>query len=475
MNRQLPKLALVFLPLLNLLVGNSTANADVQTASWHCDKSPLLIADVRLIGETKPVSILIRAGRIQWIKSNYDDSLLPPGTRALQGDGATVIPGLVDSHAHFDSLAAAQHLHSELDTQTEVFPITFRQTLASGVTLARTHLAALADMPLMSAISEDDCFPAPRLTLSGPGLLGGAPAVNARLMRGVDGPADASKKVEELADHGADWIALHNISGFSESELEAIASSSRARQVRLMADTEEVKDFAVALNWPIRSGEYINRTSIREYPAEIVDVLSARDTPFVVTPPIGYYRRSATYSGNPVQHATAMSQFVGDDIGSEMTLSFADAFAGDKYIQEAVANVTTHRSKFQQLRDAGAVLIVGSDSGSLGQFHHDAIWHELTAWRAYGVSIEETIAAATEIPAGILDRRDTGVLQPGARADLVVYGGDISSTELSRDNVVAVVKGGVVYVANAEWVGPTTEQTLSLIADYRNQIPARAK
>ena len=171
----------------------------------------------------------------------------------------------------------------------------------------------------------------------------------------------------------------------------------------------------------------------------------------------------------------AMSQFVDNDIRREMTLSFADAFAGDKYIQKAVANVMTHRAKFQQLRGAGAVLMVGSDSGSLGQFHYDAIWHELTAWRAYGASIEETIAAATEIPAAILDRRRTGVLQPSARADLVIYGGDISSTELSRENVIAVVKGGVVYVANSEWTGPTTEQTLSLIAEYQNQVTANTK
>jgi len=474
MNRVLARLVVFLLPVLWPITGCQETDSNVPTGLWRCDQSPLLITDVHLIGETEAKSILVNQGRIQWIEAGYEGSSVPPETRTLHGNNATVLPGLIDSHTHFDSLAAAQHLHSVLDTQTQVFPITFRQTLASGVTLSRTHLAALADMALMSAVSDDDCFPAPRLSLSGPGLLGGAPDVNARLMRGVNGKADALRKVDELASHGAEWIALHNISGFPEDELEAIVSSAQARGMRLMADTETGEDFSTALNWPIASGEYIDRTDVSGYPSEIVAGIAGREIPFVVTPPIGYYRRSATYGGDPIHHKSAMSLFVADDISDQMTQSFADAFKDDEYVQRAVAHAATHSGKFRQLREAGAALIVGSDSGSLGQFHHDAIWHELSAWRTYGSSIEQTIAAATEIPAAILNRPGAGVVRAGARADLVIYGGDISSEELSRENVVAVIKGGVVYVENSEWIGPTTEQTLSLIAEYQARVNGKA-
>jgi len=456
----------LLLAVLGTFAGCEVTDGSTPIAEWHCDQSPLLIADVHLLGETEPKFILIEEGRIRWITSEHDDLPLPPNTRTLHGNNATAVPGLIDSHAHFDSLAAAQHLHSSLDTQTQVFPITMRQTLASGVTLARTHLSALADMALMSAISDDACFPSPRLSLSGPGLLGGASDVNSRLMRGVDGPSDASEKVDELADFGAEWVALHNIHKFLGSELTAIVSAADERGLQLMADTDGFEDLATALKWPITSGEYINNSIEKHYPAEIIAAISGRGRPFVVTPPVGYYRRSAMYMENPARLDSSLFLFVDDDVEEEMDRTFATDCDSDKYIRQAVSCFATHESKFQQLQQAGAVLVVGSDSGSLGQFHHDAVWHEMATWRAYGASIQETIAAATEIPAEMLGRSDAGSLVPGAHGDLVIYGGDIENDDLSREHVVAVVKGGVIYVDDHEWTGPTTEQTRALIAKY---------
>ena len=99
-------------------------------------------------------------------------------------------------------------------------------------------------------------------------------------------------------------------------------------------------------------------------------------------------------------------------------------------------------------------MVVGSDSGSLGHFHHDAIWTEMSAWRSFGVSSADTIAGATSAPAKMLERNDIGSLDVGARSDIVLFASDLEDIGFDRESVNAVIKGGVIFVADGEWRGP---------------------
>ncbi|MHA7872720.1 MAG: amidohydrolase family protein, partial [Hyphococcus sp.] len=211
----------------------SAANALAE--EWTCDQAPLLIDNVRLLGREDTTSILIKDGVIEWVGAASMRSDALSSARVLDAGGATALPGLIDSHTHFDALPAAKHRQRELSAQTEIFPITMRQTLASGVTTARAHLSVLPDMALMTALSADNCFPSPRIYVSGPGLVGGAPEANSRLMRGVKSPDDAAAKIIELANSGASWAALHGIARFSEPEREAIINTAQQTNIKLMA------------------------------------------------------------------------------------------------------------------------------------------------------------------------------------------------------------------------------------------------
>jgi N-acetylglucosamine-6-phosphate deacetylase len=57
---------------------------------------------------------------------------------------------------------------------------------------------------------------------------------------------------------------------------------------------------------------------------------------------------------------------------------------------------------------------------------------------ALGVPLAEAVRAATEVPARIVKRTDLGVLEPGARADVVVLD--------DRLEIAQVVVGGEALV-----------------------------
>ena len=421
----------------------------------ECDQSPLVIDNVRLLDADGRQSIAIAGGRIAWIGESGAEPAAFADVRRLDGDGATALPGLIDSHVHFDALPAAKDRQRTLNVESEIYPITLRQTLASGVTTARVHLSALDDMALLKTIADDPCFPAPRIILSGPGLRGGAPTLDARLMRGVANASDLSAKIDDLAERGADWIALHAPSAFNEEERLVLREASQKNDIKFMIDGDNFADFSAALDLNATSIEYLNRTDASGYPDEILTAISARDTPLFISAPIGYYGRSAAYSeADEKVLDQQLFDFVPEALETEMRETFSDAFAQDQYIERAITAFPTMATKFQQLRSAGAQMVVGSDSGSLGQFHHDAIWTEMSAWRSFGVSSADTIAGATSAPAKMLERNDIGSLDVGARSDIVLFASDLEDIGFDRESVNAVIKGGVIFVADGEWRGP---------------------
>lgn len=441
-----------------------------EAAEWTCDRTPLLVTNIRALGDAAPQAIFISGGSVKWT-GPVAEAPAPSNIRIIDGAGATVLPGLIDSHTHFDALPAAKHLQADLDPQTEIFPLTMRQTLASGVTTARTHLAALSDMSFMAQIADDACFPAPRIVISGPGLLGGAPDVDARLMRGVAGSEDAKEKVNELSGLGAEWAALHGIDRFTNEELTAIFAAADTAGMKIMADTDSFEGLAAALNWPVISGEYINRSPAESYPPEILEAISGKQEAFFIVPPVGYYYRSHAYAQSDGSLDDALFQFATPQLVEEMRGDFQDDFELDSYIARAIEAFPTYERKFQELTHAGAIIVAGSDSGSLGQFHYDAIWRELDALHVLGAAPQDVMAAATSKPARMLDRPRAGNIETGALGDLVLYKGDINAGEFDRSNVAAVIKGGVVYVHDGEWVGPNTKETTALIEQLQDALP----
>lgn len=87
----------------------------------------------------------------------------------------------------------------------------------------------------------------------------------------------------------------------------------------------------------------------------------------------------------------------------------------------------TLQRKIQQLREAGVVMLIGTDSGVLLTFHTDSTWREIDYWVGiFGFDVMEAIRAATYWPSlmmGVSD--DVGRLAEGKVADIIAVRGDV--------------------------------------------------
>ena len=98
------------------------------------------------------------------------------------------------------------------------------------------------------------------------------------------------------------------------------------------------------------------------------------------------------------------------------TLGYFNRIDSELFFREKVA---------KQWIDSGAIMGMGTDSGTPMNFHTEALWREMKAHVDMGMSPARVIVAATRINATrVLGRTDLGTIEPGKLADVIVVNGD---------------------------------------------------
>jgi imidazolonepropionase-like amidohydrolase len=441
------------LALAAALTAARPAPGQTAAPAWTCDRTPIVVANARrwTTGGIGPVrDVLIESGRIARVAAS--GALAVAGARVIDAGGAVMLPGLVDAHAHLDALPGAPG--GPAVSRDEIVEAASRQTLASGVTTVRLHLSGLADTAAMAARGADSCTPAPRAIVGGPGLTGGAPDLDARLMRGVRGVDDGVAKVAAVHAAGATWIALHRLDLLAPGEQAAVVGAARQRGLRVMAAGDDFAELRAALAAGVDSIEYLNRTDAARYPDDALESLRRGRTRLTVVAPIGYYLQYHAYrtAAADVRRPALVSFYAPAAIGPVIeALAQHLRNAPPSAIDRAAA---TLGRKFQQVRSTGVPMALGSDSGSPAQFHVEAIWQEMRAWHALGARPDDILRAGTVVAARLLGDPRIGRLEPGDPADLLLYRGDVASGQFDRRHLDTVIKGGVIFVRGGRWVGP---------------------
>jgi predicted amidohydrolase YtcJ len=99
----------------------------------------------------------------------------------------------------------------------------------------------------------------------------------------------------------------------------------------------------------------------------------------------------------------------------------------------------------KQFTDSGAVIGMGTDSGTPMNFHTEALWREAKVHVDMGMPALRVISSLTRIGASILGKqRDLGTIEPGKFADIIVVNGNPLYDITALSHVETVVKGGVV-------------------------------
>ncbi len=381
---------------------------------------------------------------------------VPQGAEVISTDGMSVLPGLWDAHVHLmiDGHADYDHWDKTYPPLLEntIMPASAKQLLMAGVTSARD-----LGGPLGPSLSVRDRINAGKLAgatvyVSGP-FLQHEPYPGTEAYRwGIAGPEDARAKVRRLAEAGVNIIKMIDQDQMTMEEVRALVDEAHRLHLPVVAHAHRPDEIRRGLAAGVDCFEHTGLASAPEYPPDIIAAIRERTAkmnlgPLYWTPTIAvlmnyeYLRDNPEFIDDPAWHEGLTPVIVADIRAS---LAHPDQLP---YYQLTSARRPTLARKFAQLREAGVVMLVGTDSGVPMNFHSQSTWRELDAWvSTLGVDAMTAIRAATYWPAAFMKvEGQVGTIAPGHYADIIAVRGDVLRYISLLQHVDLVMKRGTTY------------------------------
>ena len=381
---------------------------------------------------------------------------VPAGADVISTEGMSVLPGLWDMHVHLMINGHSDYAHWDKAYPTlfepVIMPASAKQLLLAGVTSAR-DLGA----PLEASIAVRDRINAGTIVgstvyVSGP-FIQHAPYPGTEQFRwGVSGVEDARANIRRLADAGVDVIKLIDQDQMTMDEVRAVVDEAHTRGLPVVAHAHRPEEIRRGLAAGVDNFEHTGLSSAPEYPEDVMRAIRERTAnmslgPLFWTPTIEgllnyeYLRDNPEALDNTSWHEGLTPEIIAD---IRQSIAHPDRLP---YFQLTPARRPTLARKFQQLRDAGVVMLIGTDSGIPMKFHSQSTWHELDAWvNILGVDAMTAIRAATYWPALAMKvADDVGTVTPGKYADIIAVKGDVLRHIAVLQRVDVVVKRGTRY------------------------------
>ncbi|MEO1405552.1 MAG: amidohydrolase family protein [Pseudomonadota bacterium] len=401
--------------------------------------------------------ILIDGDRIEGVGT--EDSLaVPEGYEIISTEAMTVMPGLWEMHAHLMLNGHSNYAHWDrtyIDRlEDEIMPASAVQLLLAGITTARDLGAPLEPSISIKSRIESGELPGPRLFVSGP-FLQHEPYPGTEAFRwGVKSERDARQKVRALHEAGVDIIKLVDQDEMPREAAEAIVDEAHKLGLKVVGHSHRVAEILLGLEIGIDNFEHTGLATTPEYPPNVVEALRLRTAegrvrggPLYWTPTIeGLWNYEETRQNPEDLDTDCWHRGLKPDTIADIEASIQYPGRLD-YFQLTPKRKPTLGRKFSQLREAGVVLLIGTDSGIPLKFHCQSTWNEIDVWtRVMGVPFMETLQAATYWPSKMMGvEGEWGTLQPGRYADIIAIQGDVQKYPALLQRVDFVMKGGVVY------------------------------
>jgi len=380
---------------------------------------------------------------------------IPEGYEVVSTEGMTVMPGLWDMHVHLMINGHSNYTHWDsmyLDRfESVIMPSSARQLLMAGITSARDLGAPLeASIRVRDRISKGE-IPGPTMYMSGP-FLQHEPYPGTEAFRwGISGAADARAKVNRLADAGVDCIKVVDQDEMTWEEVAALVDQAHKRKLTVVAHSHRPEEIRIGMKAGVDCFEHTGLSSAPEYPEDIMAMIRERTAqmnkgPLYWTPTVEglynyeYVRDNPEKLDNDCWHLGLPDDII-EDIRS------AIRYPGRMpYFQLTPIRKPTLRRKIDQLREAGVVLLIGTDSGIPMKFHCQSTWNELDVWvNEFGMDPMYAIKAATYWPAKAMGVDDTyGTVSEGKYADIIAVKGDLLRYISLLQDVDMVIKHGKI-------------------------------
>lgn len=378
---------------------------------------------------------------------------VPADATVISTEGMTVMPGLWDMHVHLMINGHADYDHWDRTYPAQfrdvIMPASAKQLLLAGVTGARDLGGPLEDSIAVRDAINSGRIPGPTLFVSGPFIQKKPYPGTEQFRWGVDSPADARAKIKRIAEAGVDVVKLIDQDGMSDAELAAIVDEAHKHGLPVVAHAHRPEEIRRGLKAGVDCFEHTGLAASPEYPPDVIAALRERtgnmaSGPLFWTPTIeGLYNFPYTVKNHEFIDGTdwhvGLTPAIVDDI--RQSLAHPERIS---YFQQTPQRWPTLQRKFQQLRESGALLLIGTDSGIPMKFHSGSTWNELDVWvNKLGVPAIDAIRAATYWPAVAMKAdKDYGTVTEGKYADIIAVKGDVLKQVALLQRVDIVVKHG---------------------------------
>ncbi|MEL7296866.1 MAG: amidohydrolase family protein [Pseudomonadota bacterium] len=390
---------------------------------------------------------------------------VPDGYRVVSTEGLDVLPGLWEAHAHLMLNGHANYPHWQRAyadrLADEIMPASAAQLLSAGVTSARDLGAPLeATISVKRRINAGE-IPGPRLWTSGPFLQAEVDNWQKGYRWSVESVADARAKVDRLHDTGMEIVKLIDQDKMPLKVAQAIVDRAHEHGMKVVAHSHRPDEVRVGLRIGVDNFEHTGLTTAPEYPPDVIAMLRERTAtgrvaggPLYWTPTVeGLWNFDRTVA-NPEKLDDACWQ-LGLQTDTIVDIRQSIAAPGQLgYTRLTPLRKPTLQRKIAQLREAGVVFLVGTDSGIPMKFHCQSTWNELDVLvRVMGLPVMDVIRAAVYWPAVMMDvEADLGTVSKGKYADIIGVRGDVLEYPNLLQNVSFVMKNGVIYKQEGQLV-----------------------
>jgi imidazolonepropionase-like amidohydrolase len=336
--------------------------------------------------------------------------------------------------------------------QDVIMPSSAHQLLLAGVTSARDLGAPLeASISVRDRINRGE-IPGPTLYMSGPFIQHEPYPGTAEFRWGVKGEADARAKIQRLAKAGVDCIKLIDQDEMTDAEYMAVVDEAHKHKLKVVAHAHRPDEIRRGLKAGVDCFEHTGLAAAPEYPADIMALIKERTAkmnlgPLFWTPTIEglynyeYVRDSPEHLDNTSWHLGLPDSIIAD---IKQSIKYPGRLA---YFGLNPLRKPTLETKINQLKNAGVVLLIGTDSGIPMKFHSQSTWNELDVWvNQFGFDPMYTIRAATYWPAVAMGvEKDFGTISEGKYADIIAVKGDVLRHIALLQRVDVVIKKGRRY------------------------------
>jgi imidazolonepropionase-like amidohydrolase len=357
---------------------------------------------------------------------------IPAGARVIDAAGGTILPGLIDLHAHVWD------------------PGMLAMFLPAGVSTVRDLHNTFENLATLDSVTG----PVPRLLRAGP-LIDGRQTWPGALVAG-DVPA-AVRAVDSVAARGVDFIKLYN--GLSAEQIVAAAAEARRLGKPVTADLLGSRvDALTALEAGVQGFEHAGGFAHayrklggdpEAFPLDSVKMDSlaravVRHRAYIVPTLIVAHQYAS--ERRPSLAGVPLADRVPEHVHAFWTRGDA-APASFKHVFDLHEQFAAHLTR--RVAALGGRVGAGSDLPNPYVTPGGALHQELELLVGAGLTPLQALRAATGAAADILGRDDLGVLAAGRIADVIVVAGDPSADIRATRDVRTVIHGGAVMEMEA--------------------------